>query len=77
MLGDRGRLGDGAATSNPGWRDKLGSGECREDSVVRDGRFVTSRGAGTALAFALTLATLLAGEEKAREVATAMVTTLP
>jgi protein deglycase len=77
VLGDLGLLRDRAATIHPGWRDKLRCGDYSEDAVVRDGKFVTSRGAGTALPFALTLAVLLAGEEKAREVAAGMVTELP
>jgi|ETNmetMinimDraft_30_1059905.scaffolds.fasta_scaffold753008_1 putative intracellular protease/amidase len=48
-----------------------------EETVVHDGRVVTSRGPGTALPFALTLARLLVGEARAAEVASAMVTTLP
>ncbi len=77
VLGDLGLLDGRAATIHPGWRDKLVAGEYREETVVRDGRFVTSRGPGTAMPFALTLAALLVGEETAREVAAAMVTTMP
>lgn len=77
VLGDLGLLEDRSATIHPGWRDKLSCGDYSEDAVVRDGKFVTSRGAGTALPFALTLAKLLVGEDKAREVAAAMVTKLP
>jgi len=40
-----------------------------DERVVEDGPIVTSRGAGTALDFALTLVRRLCGEEKAREVA--------
>jgi len=77
VLGDLGLLEGRAATIHPAWRDKLTCGDYSEDTVVRDGKFVTSRGPGTALPFALTLATLLAGEDKAREVAAGMVTELP
>lgn len=77
LLGQLGVLDDKAATIHPGWRDKLVAGEYREETVVRDGKVVTSRGPGTALPFALTLARLLVGEEKAGAVAAAMVTTLP
>jgi len=77
VLGDLGLLDDRAATIHPGWADKLTCGDFREETVVRDGRFVTSRGPGTALPFALTLAKLLVGEEKAAAVAAAMVTSLP
>jgi protein deglycase len=77
VLGDLGLLRERVATIHPGWRDKLSCGDYSEASVVLDGKFVTSRGAGTALPFALTLAKLLAGEDKAREVAAGMVTELP
>jgi len=77
VLGNLGLLDDKRATIHPGWRDKLVAGEYREETVVRDGKVVTSRGPGTAMPFALTLAKLLVGEEKAGEVAAGMVTTLP
>jgi len=77
VLGDLGLLDDKRATIHPGWADKLTCGDFREETIVRDGRTVTSRGPGTALPFALTLAKLLVGEEKAAAVAVAMVTTLP
>ena len=77
ILGDLGLLDGKQATIHPGWRDKLTGGSYREETVVLDGRVVTSRGPGTALPFALTLARLLVGESRAAEVASAMVTTLP
>ena len=77
VLGNLGLLEGRDATIHPAWRDKLSCGGYSEETVVRDGRFITSRGAGTALPFALTLAKLLAGEEKAAEEAAAMVTELP
>jgi len=42
-------------------------------TVVVDGNCVTSRGAGTAVEFSLTLVELLYGKEKAREIARGMV----
>ncbi len=77
ILGDLGLLDGKQATIHPGWRDKLTCGTFSEETVVRDGKVVTSRGPGTALPFALTLAGLLVGEDKAAEVAAAMVTSLP
>jgi protein deglycase len=77
LLGDLGLLDDRKATIHPGWRDKLSCGEFSEELIVRDGRFVTSRGPGTAMPFALTLAGLLVGHDKAAAVAAAMVTTMP
>lgn len=77
LLDDLGLLDGKAATIHPGWRDKLVAGEYREETVVRDGKIITSRGPGTAMPFALTLAKLLVGEDKAGAVAAAMVTQLP
>lgn len=77
ILGDLGLLDDKTATIHPGWRDKLTCATFSEDTVVRDGKVVTSRGPGTALPFALTLAGILVGRDKAGEVAAAMVTSLP
>ena len=42
-------------------------------AVVRSGSIVTSQGVGTALDFALELASLLVGPERAAELARAMV----
>jgi 4-methyl-5(b-hydroxyethyl)-thiazole monophosphate biosynthesis len=42
------------------------------ERVVVDGNIVTSRGAGTALEFALRLAAVLAGEDTARAVGDSM-----
>ena len=39
------------------------------DEVAEDGNIITSRGMGTAIAFALRITAYLAGEEKARELA--------
>ncbi len=47
-------------------------GALRDEPVVRDGRIVTSRGAGTAMAFGLELVAELAGREKAGEIASAI-----
>jgi protein deglycase len=77
ILNDLGLLEGKRATIHPSWRDRLTAGTYTEETVVRDGKVVTSRGPGTALPFALTLARLLVGEAKAAEVASAMVTTLP
>ncbi|MBL6751024.1 MAG: DJ-1/PfpI family protein [Nevskia sp.] len=59
------------ATCHPAFRGRLP--KFVDEPVVRDGHVVTSQGAGTALAFALKLAELLAGIEKSRAVAAQMV----
>lgn len=50
-------------TSYPGFDRYLTGAEYLEDRVVVDGRLVTSRGPGTALEFALTLVSLLRGND--------------
>jgi 4-methyl-5(b-hydroxyethyl)-thiazole monophosphate biosynthesis len=59
------------ATSYPGSLDALDTSaiDYREEVVVQDGQVITSRGPGTAMAFALTLIENLAGKAKRDEVA--------
>ncbi|KAJ2722273.1 hypothetical protein GGI07_003419 [Coemansia sp. Benny D115] len=60
-------------TSHPSVRDQLEHDFVyKEDRVVVDGHLVTSRGPGTAFEFGLRLVSLLAGDDKAREVAAPM-----
>jgi len=54
-----------AVTSHPVVGEDLKDLDYREDRVVVDGPVVTSRGAGTAMEFALELVRILAGPEKA------------
>jgi 4-methyl-5(b-hydroxyethyl)-thiazole monophosphate biosynthesis len=70
VLAHAGLLEGRAATSFPGF---LHAGSApgirlRDDAVVIDGKVVTSRGAGTAMEFALALIGLLAGPEVQRQV---------
>lgn len=58
------------ATCYPAFKDKLP--HFVDQPVVVDGHCVTSQGPATAIAFALKLAELLAGEAKARQVAAGM-----
>lgn len=58
------------ATCHPQFRERLP--RYVDQPVVHDGHVVTSQGAGTALAFALKLAELLAGADKSRAVAKQM-----
>lgn len=59
------------ATSYPGALDQLDTSALsyREEAVVRDDRVITSRGPGTAMAFALSLIEILLGKAKRDEVA--------
>ena len=69
VLGNQGYLRGRVFTGYPGSdHDEIG-GTYKEDPVVVDGRLVTSRGVGTAPAFALKLVELLVGADKAAEVA--------
>lgn len=55
-------------TCHPNFAERLPKDQLSSDRVVVDGNLVTSRGAGTAVEFALTLVGLLYGDEKAQEV---------
>ncbi|MEJ2602735.1 MAG: DJ-1/PfpI family protein [Gammaproteobacteria bacterium] len=70
VLAAAGLLDGRKATSFPGFlephRDR--GLELEADAVVRDGRIITSRSAGTAMDFALELVAALVGEERATEV---------
>jgi len=57
---------------HPNFAHLLSNVELLDTAVVIDGNCVTSRGAGTAVEFSLTLVEKLEGEEKAREVARGM-----
>ncbi len=61
-------------TSHPSVADDLKAYDYLEDRVVRDGSILTSRGPGTAMEFALTLAEELAGPDVRSELEAAMLT---
>lgn len=72
VLHHHGLLNGVKATCYPGMQNQLDpKGVCR-DRVVVDGNCVTSQGPATAIDFALKLVKLLAGPDKARQVAQAM-----
>jgi len=64
-LGKAGVLAGKRATSYPGFEKHLTGADLQTAPVVRDGDIVTSRGPGTAMAFAFELVTLLEGADKA------------
>ncbi|MCL1983394.1 MAG: DJ-1/PfpI family protein [Clostridiales bacterium] len=67
VLGKLGILDGREATIYPGMEEHLAGARASADSVVVDGNIITSRGAGTALEFALALVGILKGaQEKAR-----------
>jgi 4-methyl-5(b-hydroxyethyl)-thiazole monophosphate biosynthesis len=61
------------ATGHPEFSEGIANQEVIAERVVVDGNLVTSRGAGTAIEFALKLVELLFGHKKALEVAEKMV----
>ena len=67
VLMDAGLLVGRRFTAYHSVREELGGG--LDDRVVTDGNIITSRGAGTALDFALALVARLAGQEAADHVA--------
>jgi 4-methyl-5(b-hydroxyethyl)-thiazole monophosphate biosynthesis len=72
VLGPRGLLQGRDFTCYPGNESSVVGGRYREDAVVVDGPFVTSRGAATAAQFSLKILEILSGKEKATAVAKAV-----
>ncbi|TAJ76383.1 MAG: DJ-1/PfpI family protein [Gallionellaceae bacterium] len=68
VLATAGLLDGKQATGFPGSLDGFAQVQQQHAAVVVDGKFITSRGPGTALDFALTLVELLAGKAKREEV---------
>lgn len=73
VLAAEGILAARHATSHPSVRDQIAAAVYEEAAVVEDGAVVTSRGAGTAMAFALRLVRLLVDDETAERLRTAMI----
>ena len=73
VLQDAGILAGRRATCHPDVAAEFTVAQPVDEPVVVDGHVVTSQGAGTTFAFALTLVTLVDGDAKAREVARAIV----
>ena len=62
------------ATIFPGMEDTLTGAQHSKDRVVIDGRIITSQGPGTAMEFAIKLVEVLAGRNRAEEVAKRVLT---
>ena len=73
VLQDAGVLAGRRATCHPGVVSEFTLARRVEEPVVVDGHIVTSQGAGTTFAFALTLVALAEGRAKAEELARAIV----
>lgn len=70
VIGKMGFLEDRQATCYPGVESQLFGATYRDDlDVVVDGNFITSKGPGTAIPFALKLVELLEGEEISKNLA--------
>lgn len=65
VLGRRGLLAGKNATCYPGFEHELSGATIADARVVKDGNILTAAGMGAALEFALSLAEILAGKEKA------------
>jgi len=72
VLGAHGYLKGRRFTCYPGMESEVVDGKPSPDAVVIDGPWITSRGVGTAPAFALALVERLAGRARADEVARAV-----
>jgi len=73
-LAAAGALRGRTATCYPGFGEQLGGATLSDEPVVVDGPIITSRGPGTALAFALRLVAELQGEAVRSSLAERMVT---
>jgi len=73
ILGALGILKGKTATSYPGYEPQLEGATISHAPVVQDGNIITSRGAGTALEFALKLVEISVGKEKAMNLREGMV----
>ena len=68
VLGDLGILNGKAATSYPGFEERLTGAKVSTNQVEADGNVTTSRGLGTAIPFALKLIEKLIDSKKAEEI---------
>ena len=68
VLASAGLLDGKQATSFPGALDPFPAVKQHHAGIIEDGRFITSRGPGTAMDFALTLVERLVGKAKRQEV---------
>lgn len=66
ILGHKGLLSGKKACCYPGFEQELEGAEVLYDAVVRDGNIITSRGAGTAMKFALELVELFTNADRSK-----------
>lgn len=65
ILGHKGLLNGKEATAFPGFEDSLDGAVLSDKYVVRDGNFITARGAGVSVDFGLEIVKALADEQTA------------
>jgi Putative intracellular protease/amidase len=75
VLAKAGLLSGKKATIYPGMERELTGAKAVNKRVVVDGQIITSRGPGTAVEFAVTVAAILAGEKRARALKDELVAT--
>jgi 4-methyl-5(b-hydroxyethyl)-thiazole monophosphate biosynthesis len=73
VFGGLGLLEGKKAVCYPGCEGGLGGALVQPDAVVKDGNIITGKGPGVSINFALAIAAALVGEEKAQEIAKAMI----
>ena len=73
VLDEIGILQGKRATCYPGVESQIKDAILTRTPVMREGNIITGQGVGTAIDFALKLVEVLAGEEKAKEIAEAIV----
>lgn len=73
VLGQAGILEGKKAACYPGFEDKLTRAEVTFEEVAEDGNVITSRGMGTAIPFGLRLTAYFTTEQKAKELAEAII----
>ena len=73
VLGQAGILNGKHATSYPGFEPKLTGAVTSEDSVVQDGNVISSRGMGTAIAFALEIVSYFTDKKTADKLAESII----
>ena len=73
VLGQAGLLEGKKATCHPGFEDKLLGAAWLEEPVVVDGNIITSRGMGTAIAFALEIVRYFTDDESVEKIKTGLV----
>lgn len=68
ILGHKGLLKGREAICFPGFEEALSGAVISKNAVVRDGKFITAKGAGVAIEFGLEIIKTLVSDEKAQQI---------